>query len=337
MNNYIIAEICCNPCGNLELAKEFILKAKESGADAVKFQKRNNKLLFTEKFFNSEYNSKNSFGKTYGIHREKVEFNIEQIKILYDYTKEIDLDFIITPFDIYSFDEINKNIDVDAFKISSYDFVNLPLIRKILKYGKPVIFSTGAQTMENVLKIYNEEILPSNNKNICIMQCTSSYPCKTELANVNIIETYRKNMKDIIIGFSCHNDNIYAPISAYCKGALLIEKHFTTDRNLKGTDNVFSLTPELLKNLKFTLEKIKPSFGSYDKRKLPEEEKPYWKLSKQLVATRDMKEGHVLTEDDIIIKSPGDGLSPINYDLFIGKVLKKDITFEESFSFEHIN
>ena len=335
-NNYIIAEICYNHCGDINLAKEFILKAKESGADAVKFQKRNNKKLFTKKFFDSEYNSKNSFAETYGLHREKIEFNILQIKELFDYTKSIELDFIITPFDQYSLYEIENNINVDAYKISSYDFVNLPLIEKILELNKPVIFSTGAQDMETVLFIYNNFIKKSNNNNICIMQCTSSYPCNSNLANINVIQNYRNNMPDIIIGFSCHNDNIFPSIGAYSKGALIIEKHFTIDRKLKGSDNVFSLTPDMLKQLKNTLNQIQPCFGNYNKFKMEQENKPYWKLSKQIVASRNLKANHIITKDDIDIKSPGDGLSPIHYYKFIGKKLKKNINIDESLTFQHI-
>jgi len=334
-NQYIIAELCCNHCGDVELAKKFILAAKESGANAIKFQKRNNKKLFTSAAYNKKYDSKNSFAETYGLHRDILEFNVEQIKELFDYTKSLDIDFIVTPFDIDSFKEIEKNINVDAYKVSSYDFVNLPLIRTILGSGKPVILSTGAQCMKDVTKIYQEAI--KINKNICIMQCTSSYPCDLKNANLNVIDTYRKTMKDIIIGYSGHDIDIQGAIVAYCKGALVIEKHFTLDRSLKGTDNVFSLTPPMLKELVDTLEILKPSFGSSVKQKMSLEEKAFLKLSKKMVASKDLAVGHVLTEDDIDIKSPGDGLSAINYDYFIGKPLKKSLKFEENLSFEHVD
>lgn len=332
---YIVAELCCNHCGNIDLAKEFILAAKESGAHAIKLQKRNNKKLFTSEAYNRKYDSKNSFAETYGLHRDVLEFNIEQVKYLFEYTKSLELGFVITPFDLDSFYEIEKNINVDAYKVSSYDFVNLPLIRIILSSGKPVILSTGAQTMEDVITIYQEAI--KINKNICIMQCTSSYPCALENANLNVIDTYRKEMNDIVIGYSGHDADIHGAIAAYCKGALVIEKHFTLDRKLKGTDNVFSLTPSMLKELTNTLNVLRPSFGSSIKKKMAIEEQAFLKLSKKMVASRDLSIGHILTNDDIDIKSPGDGLSAIHYDNFIGKTLQKDIKFEEKLSFEHIN
>ena len=332
--NYLIAELCCNFCGDMDLAKEFVLEAKNNGADAIKLQKRDNKILFTEKAYNTKYESKNAFADTYGKHRDKLELSIDNIKIIYDYSKSINLDFIITPFDLNSFELIENNLNVDAYKISSYDFVNLPLIRKILSSNKPVILSTGAQNMDDVIKIYNESI--KINRNICIMQCTSSYPCKNEYANINVIDTYRKELKNIVIGFSCHNDDIDVPIAAYSKGALIIEKHFTTDRTLKGTDNVFSLTPELLKKLKNTLNNIQLSFGTDKKTKMDIEFKPFLKLSKKMVISNNLKKNHILTENDISIKSPGDGLSPIFYDDFIGKKINKNLNYEENLTFDDI-
>ena len=332
--NYLIAELCCNFCGDINLAKQFVLEAKNSGADAIKLQKRDNKTLFTEKAYNTKYESKNAFADTYGAHRDKLELSIDEIKIIYDYSKSLDLDFIITPFDLNSFELIENNLNVDAYKVSSYDFVNLPLIRKILSSNKPVILSTGAQNMDDVIKIYNESI--KINKNICIMQCTSSYPCKNEYANINVIDTYRIELKDIVIGFSCHNDSIDVPIAAYSKGALIIEKHFTNDRTLKGTDNVFSLTPELLKKLKDTLNNIQLAFGTNKKIKMDIEFKPFLKLSKKMVVSSNLKKDHILTEKDISIKSPGDGLSPIYYDQFIGKKINKDLNYEDNLTFDNI-
>ena len=168
------------------------------------------------------------------------------------------------------------------------------------------------------------------------MQCTSSYPCKNEYANINVIDTYRKELKNIVIGFSCHNDDIDVPIAAYSKGALIIEKHFTTDRTLKGTDNVFSLTPELLKKLKNTLNNIQLSFGTDKKTKMDIEFKPFLKLSKKMVISNNLKKNHILTENDISIKSPGDGLSPIFYDDFIGKKINKNLNYEENLTFDDI-
>tara|TARA_Y100000589_G_scaffold91185_1_gene85819 strand:- start:76 stop:1155 length:1080 start_codon:yes stop_codon:yes gene_type:complete len=332
---YVISEICCNHCGDIDMAKKFILESKNAGADAVKMQKRNNEKVFTSKAYNQEYTSKHAFAETYGKHRDLLEFNMEQVKELFEYTKSLNLDFVITPFDMDSFRELEENIEVDGYKVSSYDFVNLPLIRAILGTGKPVILSTGAQSMEDVLTIYNES--KKINKNICIMQCTSSYPCDPKYSNLNVIDTYRREMSDIVIGFSGHDDDIYVPIAAYCKGALILEKHFTIDRSLKGTDNVFSLTPKMLKDLVDTVRKMQPSFGSAVKEKMEIENAPFKKLSKKLIASRPLPKGHILTEDDIDVKSPGDGLYAIHYDKFIGKELQKPVQFEENLTFDHIN
>ena len=333
-NYYIIAELCCNFCGDVSRAKQFIDEAKKSGVQAIKFQKRNNKKIFTKEAYNAKYTSKNAFADTYGEHREKLELSINDLKYLFDYVKSINLDFIITPFDIDSYELIENNISVDAYKISSYDFDNLPLIRKVLNSMKPVILSTGSKNMEDVIRIHNEAI--SINNNICIMQCTSCYPCDTEYANINIIDTYRKYFPDTTIGFSCHNSDIYPSIGAYCKGALIIEKHFTNDRTLKGTDNVFSLTPKMTKDMIYILDQIKPSFGNNEKKILDIEKKYFIKLGKKLVASKNLKKGHILTEQDIDIKSPADGIEPIYYDDFIGKELTKDIAFEENLSFDLI-
>lgn len=327
---YVIAEIGHNHQGNLETCKALFKAAKECGADAVKIQKRHNRSLFTREMYDSPYNSENAYAPTYGAHREFLEFGHDQYVELIAYSKEIGVTFFSTAFDLKSADFLEE-LDMPAYKIASGDLNNTPLLRRVASIGKPMIISTGGGTMADVRRAV-ETILPVNG-NLCVMQCTSGYPPEYNELNLRVIETFREEFPQVVIGFSAHDNGIAMPLVAYMLGARVMEKHFTLNRAWKGTDQAFSLEPGGLRRMIRDLRRARISTGDGIKRRYPSEEAPLYKMAKKLVASRDLPEGHVLMFDDISMKVPNDGLPPYELDRVIGKQLKRALKEDESLSF----
>ena len=315
---YLIAELGNNHQGSVEKCKELITRAKECGAHAVKLQKRDNRAIFTRAAYDAPYDNENSFGPTYGTHREALEFNKEQYRELIAHSKKVGISFFATAFDVPSADFL-IDLDVPAFKIASGDATNVPLLRHVAKFGKPMIVSTGGSEIEDVRRIYNT-IMPIN-RQLCILQCTAGYPPAYDELNLRVIETYREEFPDIVIGLSSHDSGIAMGLVAYILGARVIEKHFTLNRAMKGTDHAFSLEAPGLTKLIRDLRRARVALGDGVKRRYVSEEKPILKMGKKLVAARDLAAGHVLTAGDIAIKSPGDGLAPYHLDAVIGRKL----------------
>jgi sialic acid synthase len=330
---FVIAEIGHNHKGSLKIAKEIILAAKNAGADAVKFQKRNNKSLFTAELYNQTYDNKNSYGKTYGEHREFLEFNKKEYIELINFSKKINIFFLCTPFDPESVDFLEE-VNVFAYKIASADLTNTPLQAKIAKTKKVIFLSTGGGDYADIDRAVKN--ISRINKKICIMHCTASYPAELWDMNLSIITQLKKKYPNYLIGLSDHENGIDAAPIAYILGARVFEKHFTLDRSWKGTDHSFSLEPEGLRKLVRNLNRIDTMLGSSKKRLLKSEIKPLVKMSKSIVASRSLKKNHKIIFEDLAFKSPGGGMKPFEYTLLLGKKLKKDIEQDDFFKINFI-
>jgi len=327
---WVIAEIGHNHQGNLDQCKELFRKAKECGADAVKLQKRDNRTLFTNAAFERLYDNENSFGLTYGEHREKLEFGRDEYLALKKYAAELGMTFFSTAFDIRSADFLAE-LEMPAYKIASGDLTNIPLLRHVARLGKPMIISTGGGTLNDVRRVY-EEIKPINPQ-ISILQCTAGYPPAWEELNLRVIEAYRELFPDVVIGLSSHDSGIAMGPVAYVLGARIIEKHFTLNRAMKGTDHAFSLESPGLRRLCRDLKRARVALGDGVKRPYDSEASPLMKMGKKLVAARMLAAGTVLTVADIAIKSPGDGLPPYEFDNVIGKRLTKALAEDDAIRF----
>lgn len=330
---YVIAEIGHNHQGDLEKCKEMFRSAKECGAHSVKLQKRNNKKIFTSKAYNQFYDNRNSYGETYGAHREFLEFDQEQFKELIDYANQLEITFFSTAFDFESAD-ILEELNIPAYKIASFDITHTPLLEHIAKKGKPIILSTGGCEMDDIRRAY-EAISPINS-NLSILQCTSCYPSKFSELDLNVITTLKKEFPDIVVGFSGHDSGIAMAVAAYVLGAKIIEKHFTLNRANKGTDHAFSLEPIGLKKMCRDLSRCFEAMGDGTKKVYEAEIKPRMKMAKKIVAARDLENGHVLRPEDLDFRSPGDGMPPYQLDLLVGKALNRSISCEEPFSLDHV-
>lgn len=226
-------------------------------------------------------------------------------------------------------------MDVPAYKFASGDLKTTPLLRHVAKFGKPMILSTGGSTLDDIRRAY-EVVWPINSQ-ICIMQCTGGYPPEWDELNLMVIDTLRKEFPDIVIGFSSHDSGIAMAVAGYMLGARIIEKHFTLNRAMKGTDHAFSLEPTGLTKMVRDLRRLRLALGDGKKVAYSSEKAPITKMGKSLVATRDLPKGHMLTENDMAMKSPGGGISPYEWDNLIGQVLVKSMEEDEPFTMEKIS
>lgn len=330
---YVIAEIGHNHQGSVKTCKEMFKAAKDCGAHAVKLQKRDNRSLYTKAMFDKSYDNENSYGATYGEHREALEFGEAEYRELKAYAQELNVTFFATAFDFKSADFLAK-LDMPAYKIASGDLKNTPLLKHVAKLNKPIIVSTGGGTMADVVRAY--EALASVHKHFAILQCTAAYPAKFEELNLGVISTFRKQFPNTVIGLSAHDNGIAMALAAYMLGGRIVEKHFTLNRSSKGTDHAFSLEPVGMRKMVRDLQRARLAIGDGEKRTFETEKSPLIKMGKKLVAAKKLGRGQVLTFNDIAIKSPGDGVPPYELEKFIGKKLKHDLTEDENLTFDGI-
>lgn len=328
---YVIAEIGHNHQGSVEKAKDLFKEAKNCGVNAVKLQKRHNRSLYTRAAYEKPYDNENSFGPTYGAHREALEFGREEYLALQKYSKELGLTMFATAFDIPSADFLAE-IDTPAFKIASGDIRTIPLLKHIAKFGKPMIISTGGADMTDIRRAY-DAVRPINQQ-LCILQCTAAYPAEADQLDLQVLTTLRNEFPDVVVGLSDHENGIAMAVAAFVLGARVVEKHFTLNHTWKGTDHAFSLEPIGMRKLVRDLRRTRVALGDGVKKIYPSEAAPITKMGKKLVAARPLKAGHVITESDIAMKSPGDGLPPYCLEELVGKTLTRPLAEDDSFSFE---
>jgi sialic acid synthase len=319
---YVIAEIGHNHQGEIEKARQLFRRAKECGVDAVKLQKRDNKTLYTEAMYNRPYDHENSFGRTYGEHREFLEFGRTEYLELQHIARELGLTFFATAFDIPSASFL-ADLEMPAYKLASGDLLNLPLLRHVARFQKPVILSTGGASLDDVRRAF--DTVGAINPQVAILQCTASYPTEPEQMNLGVIQTFRSEFPSAVVGLSDHSSGIAMAMVSYMLGGRIIEKHFTLNHTWKGTDHALSLEPIGMQKMIRDLQRARIAVGDGVKRPLPIEASALQKMGKKLVAARQLPAGHVIEPSDIAIKSPGDGLPPTELDTVIGRRLVRPL------------
>ncbi len=330
---YVIAEIGHNHQGDLDVACKMIQVASACGVQAVKFQKRDNKSLYTKAQYNSPYDNENSYGDTYGEHREYLEFGREEYEILKRCAEENNVEFMATAFDFESVDFLEE-LGVTSYKTASGDVTNTPLLTHIAKLGKPMFVSTGAATVEEV-RIAYETILAHNDR-LCLLHCIAAYPPEYHDLNLRVIETYKKEFPEAIIGYSGHDNGILAAVIAYMLGAAVVEKHFTLNRAWKGTDHKFSLEPEGLRKQVRDLRRVDMALGDGNKLINKSEEISRKKMGKGIYSSRSLYAGNIIEIGDICFKSPGNGFPPYQVNEILGKKVRFDLEEETSISLEWV-
>ena len=327
---FIIAEVGQNHQGDLDLAREYIKVFASAGADAVKFQTRNNKYLFSDEAYLAPYGSENAFAETYGAHREKLELNPDFLPILKEDCMKYGVKFMSTPFDEPSL-EILKKLDADIIKIASFDLGNLPLINRISKLAKPVVISVGGGKIDQIRSSVN--LLLENGVDLSILHCVSEYPCEYNKLGLENIQTLINEFPNCIIGSSDHfNGTLSGPI-AYLLGARVFEKHVTLNRAWKGTDHSFALEPEGFRKFVRDIKRVKYMLPQKPKSEIGEE-KVFKKLGKSLVALDDLSKGTMLTIDNLSGKIFSTQFIPVREsNQVIGRILNSDIKSGEPINF----
>ena len=327
---YVIAEIGHNHQGELDKALELVKVAAECGVDAVKLQKRDNRSLYTRALYESPYDNENSFGATYGEHREALELDADAWDALVPHARELGVTLFATAFDVASATFLAER-GVPAFKIASGDLRNTPFLRELAGFGVPLILSTGGGTLEDVERAV--EAITQLNPHVAVLQCTASYPVDVEELNLSVITTYRERFPDLVVGLSDHHNGIAMAVAAHMLGARIVEKHFTLNHAWKGTDHAFSLMPDGMRRLVRDLRRVPVALGDGVKRPLPSEQKPIEKMGKKLVAARDLPAGHVLRPGDLVARSPADeGLPPSELERLIGRTTTAALAADDTVS-----
>ncbi len=321
-DSFIIAEVGQNHQGDIETAKKYIRIFADAGADAIKFQTRNNRYLFSNDAYTKTYDSENSFANTYGEHREKLELKEHELEKIKEECLNFNVKFMSTAFDEPSLDLLCK-LEVDAIKIASFDIGNLPFIDKIAKTSIPVVISTGGG-LDNQIKLSIEEI-QKYHSDLALLHCVSEYPCPVDKLGLSEITNLSTNFPNLTIGLSDHFNGISTGPIAYLLGARVFEKHVTLDRSLKGTDHSFSLTSHGFSQFVRDIKRTPKMLPSKPKDTLGKE-KVFQKLGKSIVAASDLKKGDILTLDNLSGKIFNENHVPVrNSADFVGARLLNDI------------
>jgi len=326
---FIIAEAGVNHNGSLETAYKLIDAAKNSGADAVKFQSFKASSLVSKKAEKAEYQKQTtSINETQYEMIKKLELSLEDHHKLIDYCLKKEIQFLSSPFDLYSIDLLNK-LGLEIFKIPSGEIINLPYLKKIGTFNKNVILSTGMSDLGEIEDAINVLIESGTDREkITILQCNTEYPTPYEDVNLKAMLTI-KNAFNVKVGYSDHTKGIEVPIAAVALGAEVIEKHFTLDKTMEGPDHKASLEPDELKNMIDAIRNIEKAIGDGIKKPSKSEVKNKPIARKSLIAVREIKKGELFSEENIGIKRPGNGISPMRWDEVIGKVANQDFVVDD--------
>lgn len=329
-NVLIIAEAGVNHNGSLEIAKRLVDEASSAGVDIIKFQTFKTEKLVSKAAKQAEYQKKN-IGKgeeTQYAMLKKLELSNEQHEELIAYCKSKNIRFFSTAFDMDSIDYLHS-LNLSLWKIPSGEITNYPYLKKIASYKEPVILSTGMCELSDIENAINVLVANGVSKDtITVLHCNTEYP--TPMKDVNLKAMLEiKEKFGVEIGYSDHTEGIEVPIAAVALGATVIEKHFTLDKNMEGPDHKASLEPSELKAMVKSIRNIEQALGSGHKTISESERKNIEIARKSIVAAKDIKEGDIFTEDNITVKRPGNGISPMEWENVIGKVAKRNFQEEE--------
>jgi N,N'-diacetyllegionaminate synthase len=324
---FIIAEAGVNHNGDLGLAKKLIDAACFAGADAVKFQTFNSKRLVSKFAQKAEYQKLSTDVNESQLEMlKKLELSKEGHYELLAYCRLKNIMFLSSPFDLESVDFL-KDLGLDVFKIPSGEITNLPFLRKIGSLKKTVILSTGMSDLSEVEDALNILVESGTDKrNISILHCNTEYPTPFTDVNLNAMKSLADTFKTAI-GYSDHTIGIAVSLAAVALGATIIEKHFTLDKEMEGPDHKASLNPTELNNLVSGIREIEQALGLSIKSPTPSESKNIKVARKSIVALKDIIKGEILSEENLTVKRPGTGISPMKWDSVIGKVASRN--FEE--------
>lgn len=324
---YIIAEAGVNHNGSIELAYKMVDVAVNAGVDAIKFQTFIAELGVSKFARMAEYQENNTRKKESQLEMvKKLELSFDEFKKVRDYCNVKGIEFLSTPFDLESVSFLNE-LGISTFKIPSGEITNLPYLRKVARTGKKIIISTGMCNEEEISDALT--LLRSMGvEDITVLHCNTEYPTPMEDVNLKAMNTI-KDKYNVKVGYSDHTLGIEVPVAAVALGAEVIEKHFTLDKTMEGPDHVASLDPNELKNMVKAIRNIEIALGSGIKKPSKSEIKNKDIARKSIVAKIKIKEGQVFTEENLTVKRPGTGISPMRWDEVIGMTATRNYEEDE--------
>jgi len=329
---FVVAEIGNNHQGEFAVAKEMVQAAAAVGVQAVKFQKRDVEALFTRAGKDAPYSGPNSFGHTYGEHRNSLELSIDDMAELKELSESLGLVFFSSAWDRVSNKEMYA-LGVELVKICSADLVNIPLLRQSGAMGLPIILSTGMSSLQDIDMAVRE--LRGFHQDLILLHCNSSYPCPDEQIGLPVISLLRQRY-GLPVGYSGHEQGIGPSVAAVALGACVIERHFTLDKTMRGTDHQASLEPAEFETLVKMIREVEKANKIRDKQVFPHEAATARKLRKSIHFSRDLPAGHMLVESDLIVKCPGTGLSPVHWDEVLGCRLTRSVYYEDQLDWDSL-
>lgn len=353
-STYVIAEAGVNHNGSLQRAFELVDAAAEAKADAVKFQTFKAEKLAISTSQKAEYQiSQTGSSESQFVMLTKLELSEDSHFKIRDRCNLKGIQFLSTPFDINSIDFLSKKMDIPRLKIPSGEITNAPLLLKAACSGKPLIVSTGMCTIEEIeialgvlafgftksgqsvpgLENFQSAFKSIEGRdalrhNVILLHCTTAYPAPYEEVNLKTMDTLASTF-GLPVGYSDHTMGISVPIAAVARGAVVIEKHFTVDKSLSGPDHQASLNPDELKAMIISIRQVEKMLGQSNKYPTPSEIANRDIVRKSLVATKDIRAGEIFTENNIDIKRPGNGVSPLKYWDWLGKKAERDFKAED--------
>lgn len=330
MRTLIIAEAGVNHNGDIGLAKKLIAAAAAAGADLVKFQTFSAKKLVSSSAPKAEYQRKTTENSESQLEMiQKLELSREDHAVLIQECSAHGIGFFSTAFDFQSFDLLMGLGCLEQIKIPSGELTNLPLLRYMSRFGKPLLLSTGMANLGEIeAAIEAVEAAGTPRHMITVLHCTTEYPTPMEDVNLRAMVAMKKAF-GVSTGYSDHTAGIEIPIAAVALGATVIEKHFTLDRNLPGPDHIASLEPHELKAMVEGIRNVERALGDGVKRPSPSELKNKPIARKSLVAIRPIRAGEAFSAKNMAAKRPGTGLSPMRWDEVIGRIATKDFAVDE--------
>ncbi|WP_428260212.1 N-acetylneuraminate synthase [Gallibacter sp. Marseille-QA0791] len=323
----IIAEAGVNHNGDFNLAKKMIDAAKKAGADYIKFQTFRTSQLVSKNAAKADYQKKNGKSEESQFEMlEKLALTNGDFIALKEYCQDVGIGFISTPFDLASIDFLEK-LNMDFWKIPSGEVTNLPYLERIGGTGRKIIMSTG---MCNIFEIKDalKVLEKSGAGEIVLLHCNTEYPTPFEDVNLNAMR-YIESVTNKKVGYSDHTIGLEVPIAAVALGAVVIEKHFTLDRNMEGPDHKASIEMSELASMIRSIRNVEKALGKGMKEPTASERKNILVARKSIVAKKAIKRGEIFTEENITVKRPGTGISPMKWYEVIGKRAKRDFQEDE--------
>jgi N,N'-diacetyllegionaminate synthase len=331
---FIIAEAGVNHNGSLEIAKKLIVAAKESGADAVKFQTFKTEKLVTQKARKADYQKKTTAAQESQFDMiKRLELSEKDHLELISECRRAGIEFLSSPFDLESFDLLHR-VGVKRFKIPSGEITNLAYLEEIARRNRPIILSTGMSTLAEVAEAL-DAIFSTGNRQVCLLHCVTEYPAPFEEINLRAMQTMHIAFK-LPVGYSDHTPGIEIPMAAVALGAEVIEKHFTLDRKMEGPDHKASLEPDELAEMIRGIRNIEQALGDGVKKPTACEIKNIPIARKSIVAARSIRKGQQLSYENIAVKRPGDGIPPKFAGLIVGMKASADIEADEVIRWEDL-